>query len=456
MAYVSVNPFTEEPVATYPEHTEPERQALLARAEQTYRSSWSRLSFAERGKFLDAAADLMHERREELARLATSEMGKRYVELLWEVDACVAILRYYAGNAERILASRPLQVADGSARIDAHPLGVVFCIEPWNFPFFQLVRMAAPIVMAGNTVVMKHAPSVPGCALAVEKIFTDSGAPAGLYTNVFLTDEQSAATIADPRVKGVALTGSERAGAAVAAAAGQALKKVTLELGGSDAFLVLEDADLDLAVDTAVASRTMNTGQACAASKRFIVHSSLYEEFLSRFSSRLAALVPGDPMAPETELGPLVSQTALDRVLEQIAVARRHGAEVVTGGHRIDRQGYFLEPTVLTGVTPDNPVVRQELFAPVAMVFSVDSDDEAIALANNSPYGLGGTVISRDVDRAERVAAAMETGMVFINRMGDSAPNLPWGGVKNSGFGRGLSDFGISEYVNWKLVRIGA
>lgn len=294
MTYRSINPFTEELVVEYPEHTDAQLEEILARAERTYRCEWSRASYGERGKVLATAGDLLHERREELARLATTEMGKRYVELLWEIDLCVTILRYYAANAERILASQDLPVADGSARLDAQPFGVIFCIEPWNFPYFQLLRVAAPVMMAGNTVVMKHAPSVPGCALAVEKIFTDAGAPDGVYTNVFLADEQSAAVIADERIKGVALTGSERAGSAVAAAAGRALKKVTLELGGSDPFIVLDDADLDLAVQLAVAGRTMNTGQACAGSKRFIVHAGLYDEFLDRFTRAFTTLAPGD------------------------------------------------------------------------------------------------------------------------------------------------------------------
>lgn len=341
MTYRSVNPFTEELVAEYAEHTDAELESILARAERTYRDEWRWASYGERAKVLAAAADLLDERREELARLATTEMGKRYVELLWEIDLCVPILRYYAGEAERILASKEPEVTEGSARVDAAPLGVIFAIEPWNFPYFQLLRIAAPVMMAGNTVVMKHAPSVPGCALAVEKIFTDAGAPEGLYSNVFLTDDQAAAVIADRRVKGVALTGSERAGAAVAAAAGRALKKVTVELGGSDPFIVLDDADLDLAVQLAVAGRTMNTGQACAAAKRFIVHSSLYDAFLDRFTAAFAALTAGDPMDERTEVGPLVGENALNRVLAQIDLATRHGATVAVGGGKIDRKGFF-------------------------------------------------------------------------------------------------------------------
>ncbi|MET8556642.1 aldehyde dehydrogenase family protein [Streptomyces sp. NPDC004959] len=453
MTYRSVNPYTEELVAEYAEHTDAQLEEVLTRADETFRV-WGRASFGERGKVLSAAADLLHERREELARLATTEMGKRYVELLWEIDLCVPILRYYAAEAERILARKDIAVADGTARVDPTPLGVIFAIEPWNFPYFQLLRIAAPVLMAGNTVVMKHAPSVPGCALAVEKIFLDAGAPEGLYSNVFLTNEQSAGVIADRRIKGIALTGSERAGSAVAAAAGRALKKVTLELGGSDPFLVLDDADLDLAVPLAVAARTMNTGQACASAKRFIVHSSHYDAFLERFTAAFAAMKPGDPMDEATDFGPLVGEEALDRALKQIELAREHGATVAVGGRRIDRTGYFLEPTVLTGVTPDNPIFRQEIFAQVAMVFRVDSEEEAVALANDSDFGLGSTVVSTDVARAERVAAQLEVGMVFVNRAGDAGPALPWGGVKNSGYGRGLSDFGITEFVNWKLVRI--
>ncbi|MBB4689560.1 NAD-dependent succinate-semialdehyde dehydrogenase [Amycolatopsis jiangsuensis] len=453
MSYRSVNPFTEELLAEYPEHTDAQVEDLLAGAERAYRGDWAGRSFDDRGAVIAAVGELMAERAEELARLATTEMGKRYPEALYEVQACVAMFRYFAAESGAILTSRDLEVPDGSARLDARPLGVIFCIEPWNFPYIQLARVSVPILMAGNTVVMKHAPNVPQCALAFERLFVDAGAPEGLYTNVFLSNDQAASVIRDDRVRAVSLTGSERAGEAVGAIAASALKKVTLELGGSDPFIVLDDADLDLAVRLAVDTRTMNTGQACGGSKRFIVHTSLYQQFTERVSSEFEAMVPGDPMDPGTGVGPLVSEGALNHIREQIDLAVSHGATVLGGGCRIERKGYFIEPTLLGGVTPDNPVFGQELFAPVAMVFEVSNDEEAIALANASDYGLGCSVISADVARAERVGAAVDSGMVFINHMVDTAPNLPWGGVKRSGYGRELSHLGIGEFVNWKLVR---
>lgn len=310
--------------------------------------------------------------------------------------------------------------------------------------------------MAGNTLVVKHAPGVPGCAIAFEELLLEAGAPAGVYTNVFLSNEQSAAAIADSRVKGVALTGSERAGAAVAAEAGKALKKSTMELGGSDAFIVLDDADLDVAVRLAVTGRMSNMGQACAGSKRFILHESVADAVVERFRDRLKTFSPGDPMADRTTLAPLCSQAALDHALEQIAAAVASGATVLLGGERLQRPGCFLAPTILSEVEPGNPAFRQEFFAPVAMIFRVGSEQEAIALANDSPYGLGGSVITTDVARGKRVAVQLDTGMVFINDTVVSAPDLPFGGVKNSGFGRELSDLGIHEFVNKKLITVTA
>ncbi|MFG6502286.1 NAD-dependent succinate-semialdehyde dehydrogenase [Microbacterium sp. P05] len=455
MTYRSINPFTEEVLAEFEEHTPEQVDAILAGADQTYRTAWSTVPFAERGRIVGRAGDLLQERRDSFARLATEEMGKRYSEALFEVDACVSILHYFAERAESILATRELEVAEGTSRIEARPLGVVFCIEPWNFPYIQLARVAAPIMMAGNTVVMKHSSSVPQCALAFEQLFFDAGAPVGLYTNVFLTADQSAAVIEDPRVQAVSLTGSERAGASVGAAAGRAMKRVTLELGGSDAFIVLADADLGLAVDLAVGSRMMNTGQACGGSKRFIAVGSVYDEFARRFADRLAALTPGDPLLDSTGVGPIVSKAALEQIEAQIADATSNGATIVTGGHRIDRSGFFIEPTLLADIAPDNPVYYQELFAPVGMLFRVDDDEEAVRVANDSPYGLGSSVVSRDLAHAERVGAEIESGMVFINHLPDTAPNQPWGGIKRSGYGRELSDLGIGEFVNWKLVRAG-
>jgi len=331
---------------------------------------------------------------------------------------------------------------------------VLFCVEPWNFPYYQLARVAGPDLMTGNVVIIKHAPNVPQCALAFEKLFLDAGAPGGVYTNVFLSNEQAAKAVADPRIRGVALTGSERAGSAVASEAGQALKKSTMELGGSDAFIVLDDADLDTAVKWGVWGKMNNTGECCVAAKRFILHETIADTFLERFRKKLAALVPGDPMDPKTTLGPLCTKGALELVEKQIQVAVDGGAKVLLGGKRLNRPGYFLEPTILTDITPENPAFHVEFFAPVALVFRVKNENEAIALANDSPYGLGGSVITKDVERGKRIARKIETGMVFINQATWTAPDLPFGGVKNSGYGRELSELGISEFVNKKLIRV--
>ena len=308
--------------------------------------------------------------------------------------------------------------------------------------------------MAGNTLVVKHAPNVPQCALAFEKLFLDAGAPVGAYTNVFLSNEQAAAAIADKRIKGVALTGSERAGEVVASEAGKALKKNTMELGGSDAFIVLDDADMDTAIKWGVWGRMNNTGQCCVAAKRFILDEKIADGFLDRFQKEIKKLVPGDPMDPKTTLGPLCTKSALDRVQKQIGDAVDGGAKVLLGGGRLDRPGYFLQPTILTDIRRENPAYYQEFFAPVALIFRVKNEKEAIQLANDSPYGLGGSVITKDIERGKRVARQIETGMVFINKATWTAPDLPFGGVKNSGYGRELSDLGIGEFVNKKLIRV--
>ena len=454
MAYQSTDPFSEAVLATFDDHTDAQLDAILATSHRAFRDDWRHRSYADRAVVMSRAASLLAERKSEFARLATLEMGKLRREAEGEVELCVQILSYYAQNAETMLAPKPIVVAKGEAYVETAPIGVIFCIEPWNFPFYQLARVVGPNLMAGNVLVVKHAPTVPQCALAFEKLFLDAGAPAGVYANVFISNDQAATAIADVRVAGVALTGSERAGSAVASEAGKALKKSTMELGGSDAFIVLDDADMDLAVASGVEGRMTNAGQVCNAAKRFILDESIADVFIERFKNEVGKLTPGDPSLDETTLAPLCSAAALSLVLEQIDAAVAAGARVLVGGARIDRPGYFLEPTLLTDVGPDNPAFHQEFFAPVAMLFRVPDEDAAIELANDSPYGLGGTIISRDIDRAKRIASRIETGMVCINETGSSAPELPFGGVKNSGFGRELSDLGINEFVNKKLVRI--
>jgi len=454
MAYQTINPFTEELVKSFTEHTDAELEAIIARAEETYESDWSLRSLAGRKAIVKKAASILREKVDEFAKLITLEMGKLFREAQGEVKLSADILDYYADNAEKFLAPQKLKVDEGEAFIDNEPLGVLFCVEPWNFPYYQLARVAGPNLMAGNTLIVKHAPNVPQCALAFETLFIDAGAPVGAYTNVFLSNEQAATAIADRRIKGVALTGSERAGEAVASEAGHALKKSTMELGGSDAFIVLDDADMDTAVKWGVWGRMNNTGQCCVAAKRFILHEKIADKFLDRFKKELDQLVPGDPMDPKTTLGPLCTDAALRLVQKQIKTAVDRGAKVLLGGGRIERPGYFLEPTILTDITPENPEFHEEFFAPVALIFRVRDEQEAVKLANDSPYGLGGSVITKDIERGKRVARQIETGMVFINKATWTAPDLPFGGVKNSGYGRELSDLGIGEFVNKKLIRV--
>ncbi len=454
MQYQTINPFTEEIIKTFPNHTDAQLQESIARAEAVYESDWRVRTPDERKAVVKKAAAILREKLDEFAKPITLEMGKLFREAQAEVTLSADILDYYADNAATFLAPRKLNVAEGEALVESEPLGVLFCVEPWNFPYYQLARVAGPNLMAGNVLIVKHASNVPQCALAFEKLLLDAGAPEGVYTNVFLSKQQATMAVANPRIKGVALTGSETAGSAVAAEAGQALKKTTMELGGSDAFIVLDDADMDTAVKWGVWGRMNNTGECCVAAKRFILHETIADTFLERFRKELEALVPGDPADPNTTLGPLCTKGALELVEKQIQMAVDGGAKVLMGGKRLNRPGYFLEPTILTDITPENPAFRVEFFTPVALIFRVKNEKEAINLANDSPYGLGGSVITRDVERGKRIARQIETGMVFINRATWTAPDLPFGGVKNSGYGRELSDLGIGEFVNKKLIRV--
>ncbi len=339
--------------------------------------------------------------------------------------------------------------------VESSPLGVLFGVEPWNYPYYQIARFAAPNLMAGNVVMVKHASNVPQCALAFEQLMNDAGLPAGGYTNLFVSKDQVAALIDDKRVRGVALTGSEAAGAVVAARAGQNLKKSTMELGGSDAFIVLEDADMGRAVKQAVSGRMGNAGQACTASKRFIVLDAVADDFLDKFKAALAPFKPGDPMDEQTTLAPLSSADALDKLEQQVQTAVKHGAKLVLGGQRVaGMKGNFMQPTILTDVAEDNPMFSEEFFGPVAMFFRVPDEAAAVALANNSPFGLGGSVFTQDAERGRRVARRIDTGMVFVNSAAVSLPDLPFGGVKNSGYGRELSAAGIHEFINKKLIRV--
>jgi succinate-semialdehyde dehydrogenase/glutarate-semialdehyde dehydrogenase len=380
-------------------------------------------------------------------------MGKRISEAKGEVEFSSNILAYYAKNAERFLANVELHPSLGDGHMESSPIGVIFGVEPWNFPYYQLARVAGPHLMAGNVLLVKHAGCVPQCAIAFEKLWADAGAPVGLYTNLLISHDQSDELIDDPRIKGVALTGSVAAGRSIAARAGKNLKPSSMELGGSDAFIVLEDADLEHTVKWAVWGRMYNTGQTCCAAKRFIVLDKLADKFLDKFQAALAALKPGDPLDEKTTLGPLSSEQALVDLLKQVDGAVSHGAKLLMGGKRIARPGSYMEPTILTDIKPDNPFFREEFFGPVALFFRVKDEDQAIALANDSDFGLGGSVFTKDIARGKHVASRVETGMMFINNISWADAELPFGGIKDSGYGRELGDMGIQEFVNKKLVR---
>ncbi|MEO7255478.1 MAG: NAD-dependent succinate-semialdehyde dehydrogenase, partial [Casimicrobium sp.] len=398
---------------------------------------------------------IMRERTQEFAELISVEMGKLIAQSAGEVKLTAAIFDYYAEHAESFLAPEKLSTSKGDAVVESSPIGVLFGVEPWNFLYYQLVRFAAPNLMAGNVVMIKHASNVPQCALAFERLLEEAGAPAGAYTNLFISKDQVAKVIDDARIRAVALTGSEGAGAVVAQRAGKNLKKSTLELGGSDAFIVLEDADLEKAIKHAVSGRMSNSGQACTASKRFIVVEALADRFLEQFTIALQGFEPGDPLDSKTTLAPLSSAEALKTLLSQVDEATAHGARVLMGGKRIEGQtGAFMQPTILTDIKADNPTYKQEFFGPVALFFRVADEAAAVALANDSPFGLGGSVFTQDVERGKRVARQIDTGMVFINSAAVSTPDLPFGGVKNSGYGRELSGAGIQEFVNKKLIRV--
>lgn len=453
MTYQSLNPFNGKLDESFDPLGDGTLEIKIAAA-QTCFETWRHTSYAERAVIIANAGKILHKRADEYARIMTKEMGKRIGEARGEVEFSARIMAYYAENAERFLAPVKLNPTYGKAHMESSPIGVIFCVEPWNFPYYQLARVAGPHLMAGNTLIVKHAGIVPQCAIAFEDLLIEAGAPVGLYTNLLISHEQADSVVDDPRIKGVALTGSVAAGRSIASRAGHNLKVSSMELGGSDAFIVLDDADLDLAVPWAVWGRMYNTGQTCCAAKRFIVVESKADEFLAKFKAALGALKAGDPMDEATTLGPLSSEQALLDLVKQVDGAVAKGAKLALGGKRIDRPGSFMEPTILTDITPENTAFREEFFGPVASFFRVKDEEEAIALANDSDFGLGGSVWTKDVARGKRVASRVETGMMFINNIDWTDAELPFGGIKDSGYGRELGDMGIQQFVNKKLVRI--
>jgi succinate-semialdehyde dehydrogenase / glutarate-semialdehyde dehydrogenase len=449
----SVNPATGEVIARFEELSDAELEHKLARADETFRA-WRRRPYSERAALMLRAADALTRKKEHWGRIMTAEMGKTLASAIAEAEKCASACRYYAENAERFLADEELPSGATRSFVRYLPLGAVLAVMPWNFPFWQVFRFAAPALMAGNVGLLKHASNVPQCALAIEEIFREAGFPEGCFQTLLVGSRRVERIVEDERVKAVTLTGSEAAGASVAAACARVIKKTVLELGGSDPFVVMPSADVDKAAKVAVAARTINNGQSCIAAKRFILHEAIADRFERAFVARMAALQVGDPMDPRTDVGPLVSVKDRDGLAEQVKAAVNAGARVLCGGEVPGGKGAFYPPTVLAGVTPESPVYREEIFGPVAMVFRVKDVEEAIRVANDIPFGLASSVWTNDLAERQRFMDDIEAGATFVNAMVASDPRLPFGGVKRSGYGRELARDGIREFVNVKTVSI--
>lgn len=456
MAYATINPYTGETIKTFADATDAEVRDAIANAHNAF-LSWKDASFADRGRILQKAADLLRKNSDAYAKLLTLEMGKLFAEAKAEVELSAKIFEYYVRNAEELLKPEKLPVldpAEGENIIVHEPLGVLLAIEPWNFPYYQIARIIAPQLSAGNTVLLKHASNVPQSAAAFEALMKEAGLPEGAFRNLYATRSQIELILNDDRVHGVALTGSEGAGSVVAAQAGKALKKSTLELGGADAFVVLADADLDKTVNWGVFGRHWNGGQVCVSSKRMIIVDDVYDAYLEKYRKGVAGLVAGDPFDPKTTLAPLSSQGAADEVKEKIREAVKLGAKAEEVGPAVPNQGAFVQPTILTDVAEDNPARYWEFFGPVSMLFRAKDEDDAVRIANDSPFGLGGSVFTSNPAHGAEVARRISTGMVFVNHPTKVEADLPFGGIRRSGYGRELIGLGLKEFVNHKLIGV--
>jgi len=456
MAYATINPYTGETVATYPDATDSEVAEAITKAHSAF-LNWKETPCAERTKVLQKAADLLRRDADDYAKLLTLEMGKLFTEAKAEVELSARILEYYVHNAEQLLKPEKLPVldpAEGEAILIHEPLGVLLAIEPWNFPYYQIARILAPQLSAGNTLLLKHASNVPQSAAAFDRLMKQAGLADGAFTNLYASRSQIELILNDPRVRGVALTGSEAAGSVVAAQAAKALKKSTLELGGADAFVVLADADLEKTAHWAVFGRHWNGGQVCVSSKRLIVVDPIYDQFLSRYRRGVAALVAGDPFDPKTTLAPLSSQGAAEEVRDKIQQAVAHGAKAEEVGPRVPNRGAFVQPTILTEIGEDNPARYWEFFGPVSMLFRAKEEEDAVRIANDSPFGLGGSVFTSDPPHGVEVAKKISAGMVFVNHPTKVEADLPFGGIRRSGYGRELIGLGLKEFVNHKLIDV--
>ena len=454
MPIQSINPLTGDVLNEFEEHSDEQVQQALVRAEDTY-ECWKAFTIRERTTRTLAAARQLRQHKDRYAQLMTDEMGKLKKEAVAEVEKCAVACDYYAEHAERFLANEPLKVAEGEAYISYDPIGTVLAVMPWNFPFWQVIRFAIPNLIAGNVGLLKHASNVPQCALALEEVFQEAGFPAGAFQNLFISNEQVATVLEDQRVRAATLTGSERAGSAVAGKAGQQLKKTVLELGGSDPFIVLADADIDRAVAVAVKARMQNCGQSCIAAKRFIVVREVADAFTDAFVQQMEALQQGNPNDDATDYGPMARADLADQLAEQVETSVAQGAELLLGGGRPDKTVAFFNATVLANVPSGSPAYTQELFGPVASIFVASDEDDAVRIANDSPYGLGGSVWTNDTEKGKAIARQVESGAVYVNKMMASDPAVPFGGVKLSGYGRELSHLGIREFTNQKTVWVG-
>jgi succinate-semialdehyde dehydrogenase/glutarate-semialdehyde dehydrogenase len=446
----SVNPATNELLKEFDTITPDALQSVIAKADKAF-NAWKETSFAERAAILNKAADLMMSRQRYYAELVTLEMGKKIMESLAEVEFSSEYFRYYANHAEALLADKKINTPLGDSWLSYEPIGVLLSVQPWNFPYYQVLRVAAPQLMAGNAMILKHASNVPQCAEAISGILSEAGLPDGVFTNIFLPGSEVQLLLDDPRIRGVMLTGSEKAGASIAAAAGRNIKKATLELGGSDPLIILDDADLDAAFSASIYGRMYNAGQACVSPKRIIIQESIAEKFLEKATAIFDTLKTGDPMDPETDIPPLSSESAVEEILSQIERAVHEGARLIRGGYRSDRKGSYMEPAILTDITPDMTAFKEEIFGPVLMLYKVKDDQEAINLANATDFGLGGAVFGSEA-RSVAIARKIESGMVYVNTLTAASPERPFGGTKNSGFGREQSEAGIMEFVNVKNI----
>jgi succinate-semialdehyde dehydrogenase / glutarate-semialdehyde dehydrogenase len=455
MSFASINPATGETIATFDAHDDAAVEQRLDAARAAF-ARHRRTSFAERARVLHAAADILEREAQPLGRMMTLEMGKPIGAAIAEAQKCAWVCRYYADNAERFLADEPIATAAERSFVRYQPLGAVLAVMPWNFPFWQVFRFAAPALMAGNVALLKHAANVPRCALTIEEILQRAGLVPGAFQTLLIESERVERVLRDERVAAATLTGSEAAGSAVARTAGEVIKKTVLELGGSDPFIVLPSADVERAAATAVQARTINNGQSCIAAKRFIVHAAAYDDFVRAFVARIEALVVGDPLDDATAIGPLATERIADELDRQVRDSVAAGARMLTGGHRLDRPGYFYAPTALADIPRDAPAYHEELFGPVAAIFRVHDVEEAIALANDTQFGLGASAWTNDRAEQERCIDGIDAGIVFVNAMVASDPRLPFGGIKRSGYGRELGRDGIREFVNVKTVSVGS